>query len=84
MGPVGGTVAFAYIWMVSLFLVLPWGIHNPHEAGVQIVKGTDPGAPVAPRMLLKVGITTIIAILLWTVLFVVMEYKLVTLDDFPL
>jgi len=84
MGPVGGTVAFACIWMVSLFLVLPWGIRNPHEAGAEIVKGTDPGAPVAPRMLLKVGITTIIALVIWTALFMVIEYRLVTLDDFPI
>lgn len=84
MGPVGGIVAFACIWMVSLFLVLPWGIRNPHEAGETIVKGTDPGAPVAPRMLLKVGITTVVALILWTALFVVLEYKLVTLQDFPI
>ena len=84
MGPVGGIVAFACIWMVSLFLVLPWGMRNPHEAGVEIVKGTDPGAPVAPRMLLKVGITTLVALVIWTALFVVMEYRLLTLNDFPL
>ncbi len=83
MGPIGGTVAFACIWMVSLFLVLPWGINNPHETGQEIVKGTDPGAPVRPRMLLKVGIITIIALIIWTGLFVVMEYRLITLDDIP-
>jgi predicted secreted protein len=83
MGPVAGTVAFACIWMISLFLVLPWGIRNPHETGQEIVQGTDPGAPVAPRMLLKVGITTIVAVVIWTALFVVMEYRLLTLDDFP-
>ncbi len=83
MSPVGGVIAFACIWMVSLFLVLPWGIQNPHEAGETVIEGTDPGAPVAPRMVLKVGITTIVAIILWTALFVVLEYKLVTLDDFP-
>jgi len=84
MGPVGGIVAFACIWMVSLFLVLPWGIKNPHEAGVDIVKGTDPGAPVAPHMLLKVGITTIVALIIWSVLYVVLEYKLISLDNFPI
>ncbi len=84
MGPVGGIVAFACIWMVSLFLVLPWGIKNPHEAGVDIVKGTDPGAPVAPHMLLKVGITTILALIIWSVLYVVLEYKLISLDNFPI
>ena len=83
MGPVAGTVAFACIWMISLFLVLPWGIRNPHETGQEIVQGTDPGAPVRPRMLLKVGVTTLVALILWTGLFVVMEYRLFTLDDFP-
>lgn len=83
MGPVGGIVAFACIWMVSLFLVLPWGITSPHEAGQEIAKGTDPGAPVAPRMLLKAGVTTVVALILWTALFVVLEYKLITLDNFP-
>ena len=69
MGPLGGTVAFACIWMISLFLVLPWGIHNPHEAGVQIVKGTDPGAPASHTMWRKLAYTTVIATVIFGILY---------------
>lgn len=79
MGIAGGLVAFVCIWMVSLFMVLPWGISNHLEAGEEVIPGTDPGAPVRPRMLLKVGITTLIAVLLWVVLYVVITYRLISL-----
>ncbi len=79
MGIAGGLVAFVCIWMVSLFMVLPWGISNHLEAGEEVIPGTDPGAPVRPRMLLKVGITTLIAMLLWVVLYVVITYRLISL-----
>ncbi|HAK63558.1 MAG: DUF1467 family protein [Pseudomonadota bacterium] len=79
MGIAGGLVAFVCIWMVSLFMVLPWGISNHLEAGEEVIPGTDPGAPVRPRMLLKVGITTLIAMLLWGVLYVVITYRLISL-----
>jgi len=65
--------------MVSLFMVLPWGISNHLESGEEVIPGTDPGAPVRPRMLLKVGITTLIAVLLWVVLYVVITYRLISL-----
>jgi predicted secreted protein len=79
VGIAGGLVAFVCIWMVSLFMVLPWGISNHLEAGEEVIPGTDPGAPVRPRMLLKVGITTLIAMLLWGVLYVVITYRLISL-----
>jgi predicted secreted protein len=79
VGIAGGLVAFVCIWMVSLFMVLPWGISNHLEAGEEVIPGTDPGAPVRPRMLLKVGITTLIAVLLWVVLYVVITYRLISL-----
>ncbi len=41
---------FLTIWFVVLFAVLPFGIRSQHEAG-DFVQGTDPGAPVAPRLL---------------------------------
>lgn len=81
MGIAGGIVAFACIWMVSLFMVLPWGINNHLEAGEEVVPGTDPGAPVRPRMLLKVGITTLIAVILWSALYIIITYRLISLYD---
>ena len=51
---------FLTIWFTVLFAVLPFGVKSQHEAG-NMVGGTDPGAPVAPRLLLKAWWTTVIA-----------------------
>lgn len=79
MGIAGSIVSFACIWMVSLFMVLPWGVNNHLEAGEEVIPGTDPGAPVRPRMLLKAGITTVIAVILWSALYVTITYRLISL-----
>lgn len=51
---------FLTIWFTVLFAVLPFGIRSQHEAG-DFVRGTDPGAPVAPRLLVKALWTTVIS-----------------------
>jgi predicted secreted protein len=43
---------FFTIWWVLLFAVLPFGVRSQHETA-EIVPGSDPGAPVAPRLLAK-------------------------------
>ena len=48
---------FITIWVVVLFAVLPFGVRSQSECG-GFVQGTDPGAPVAPRVLNKVLWTT--------------------------
>ena len=56
-----GIVVFIIIWWLVLFTVLPWGVRrdeNPEE-------GHEPGAPLNPRMWLKVGVTTAISTVLW-------------------
>ena len=50
------------VWWVSLFAVLPLGVQNAEEAGQAHDGVSDPGAPVQPRLLLKAGITSIIAL----------------------
>ncbi|MCI0735633.1 MAG: DUF1467 family protein [Beijerinckiaceae bacterium] len=51
---------FMTIWFTVLFAVLPFGVRSQHEAGT-ITPGTDPGAPVAPRLLAKFIWTTVIS-----------------------
>jgi predicted secreted protein len=58
---------FFVIWFTVLFAVLPFGVISQHEAG-DMVKGTDPGAPVAPRLLAKALWTTAISVALFAVL----------------
>ncbi len=61
------------IWWIVLFVILPWGVRSQQEEG-DIVAGTDPGAPVAPRLLIKAAATTILAAILFAGLWVFMEY----------
>jgi predicted secreted protein len=51
---------FLTIWFTVLFAVLPFGVRSQHESG-DFVAGTDPGAPVAPRILAKTIWTTLIS-----------------------
>jgi predicted secreted protein len=68
------------IWWIVLFAVLPWGIRSQHEGG-SIAPGTDPGAPVIPRLTRKLIWTTIIAGIVFAFWYVVYAYRLITLDE---
>lgn len=63
---------FITIWFTVLFAVLPFGIRSQHEAG-DFVAGTDPGAPVAPRLFVKVLWTTLISGAIFAALVVVIR-----------
>jgi predicted secreted protein len=66
------------IWWIVLFAVLPWGVRSQGEAGAP---GTDPGAPLVPRLAAKLIWTTVVA----TAIFAGAAYayinRLVTLDS---
>jgi predicted secreted protein len=55
------------VWWIVLFLTLPFGVRSQHEDGEggQVIPGTDPGAPVAPRMGRKLIWTTVISAVLF-------------------
>jgi predicted secreted protein len=55
---------FLTTWFVVLFAVLPFGVKSQHEAG-EYVPGTDPGAPVAPRLWSKILWTTVVTIIVF-------------------
>jgi predicted secreted protein len=67
------------IWWVTLFAVLPWGVRSQHEDG-NFPEGTDPGAPVAARLVRKLIWTTLIASIVFGIVAVIYEYQLVTLE----
>jgi predicted secreted protein len=70
---------FFLIWWVVLFAVLPWGIHSQAEGGA-VAPGTDPGAPVLPRVGRKLMWTTLVACAVFTAFYVVTATRLVTLN----
>lgn len=61
------------IWWLVIFAVLPFGVRSQHEEP-EMLQGTDPGAPVAPRMWWKVIWTTVISTLIFAAFYVWMEY----------
>ena len=59
--PVPMAVAiFFTTWWIVLFAVLPFGIRSQGEAH-EVVPGTDPGAPMVPRLAVKALWTTAIS-----------------------
>jgi predicted secreted protein len=68
---IGSIIAVYFVvWWLTFVAVLPIGSHSHHETGAEVVAGSDPGAPVAPRLITKALITTVLAaaltaLLLW-------------------
>lgn len=73
MDVVGYVAVYFVIWWIVLFAVLPFGIRSQHETG-EVVQGTEPGAPVRPRLLRKFVITSLIAALVWGIVVVIWTF----------
>ncbi|HEX4111946.1 MAG TPA: DUF1467 family protein [Stellaceae bacterium] len=54
-------VVYILVWWVVIFAVLPWGVRPPTE----LVRGQAESAPARPRLLLKAGVTTVVAFVIW-------------------
>ena len=83
MSIAGGLVTFVILWMLVLFLVLPFGIRTADETGEPKVPGQADSAPVRPRLWLKAAITTGLAIVLWAVAYAVIAWRLIPLEALP-
>jgi predicted secreted protein len=57
------------IWWTVLFAVLPFGVRNSHEAGEVVQEGNEAGAPVVHGLVRKFLITTVIAAVVFAVLY---------------
>jgi predicted secreted protein len=55
-----GVAVYVVIWWITLFAVLPWGVHSQLERG-KVARGSERGAPAKPLMLKKLAATTIIS-----------------------
>jgi predicted secreted protein len=71
---------FFLIWWVTLFAVLPWGVHSQREGG-EVVPGTDPGAPLLPKVGRKLVWTTLVACVVFGVLYAIYADRLLSLDQ---
>ena len=67
---IGSMIAIYFvIWWIVLFAVLPFGVRNAHEAGERVEQGNDAGAPVALHWGKKILMTSVIALVLFGVVY---------------
>ncbi len=79
MGIVAGTVLFAVIWFLTLFIVLPQRLRTQGEAG-EVEPGTPSSAPDEAHMVAKFKLVTVIAAAIWVVLAGIIVFELVTVE----
>ena len=73
---------YVFIWWIVLFAVLPFGVRTQEEHG-EVVPGTPESAPEKPRLLRIFLVNTLVASIVFAVVYVVITYRLITPDMFP-
>ena len=76
-----GLAIYFLIWWITLFAVLPFGVRSQHEGGT--IPGTDPGAPILPRIVSKMLWTTLVSGAIFAGCYFAYTYRLIGLDDIP-
>jgi predicted secreted protein len=76
-----GLALYFVIWWTVLFAVLPFGVRTQGEAG-EVVPGTPASAPVAPRMLRTFAITTMVAGVVFALVYAVLAGGLIDLGAY--
>lgn len=76
MGLFEGFVVYISLWWVVLFMTLPFGA-DPEK---KPQKGHAESAPARPNLLKKFLVTSLIALLLWLVIFAIITFELVSLS----
>ncbi len=77
MGWVSGIAVYVLIWWISLFTVLPFGAQRPENPQ----PGTVESAPDNPRLLFKFAVTTVIATVLWLVLYILVKADIISFRE---
>ena len=67
------------VWWLVLFAVLPWGVRSQHESGA-MAPGTDPGAPAIHRVWSKFVWTTVVATIIFAILYGLYVYDLIPIE----
>ena len=78
MGLVTGIAVYFIVWWITLFMVLPFGV----EREKKVKEGNDPGAPVKHRLLIKFAINTVLAFVIWLIIFLIDIFEVIKISDF--
>jgi predicted secreted protein len=67
---------FVVVWWLILFMVLPFGVRPPTEEEME--PGQEAGAPVKPMVWRKMGITTVITVVLCVIFYYLSDSGLIS------
>lgn len=76
-----GIAIYFIIWWTVLFAVLPIGVRTQAEDG-NVVPGTPESAPAKPRFLLVLGLTTLVAGVVFVIIYAVVVLQIVDITAF--
>ena len=73
---------YVFIWWIVLFAVLPFGVRTQDEEG-SVVPGTPGSAPANVRIVRIVLINTLVATIVFALVYSAIVYKVITPESFP-
>jgi len=73
---------YIFIWWITLFAVLPFGVRTQHEAG-EVVPGTPESAPAKPQILRVFVINTIIATIVFAIVYSAIVFRWIDIEKVP-
>lgn len=82
MSIVSAIAIYFIIWWVTLFVVLPFRVRSQHETG-EVVEGSEAGAPEHPHLWWKLGITSLVALVEFALVYWLLVYQPIALGDLP-
>ena len=82
MDNVMAVAIYIFIWWIVLFAVLPFGVHTQDEAG-SVVPGTPGSAPAKVRIVRIFLINTVVASIVFALVYSAIVYKVITPETFP-
>jgi predicted secreted protein len=82
MDNVMAVAIYIFIWWIVLFAVLPFGVHTQDEAG-SVVPGTPGSAPAKVRIVRIFLINTVVASIVFALVYGAIVYKIITPETFP-
>jgi predicted secreted protein len=76
MTPVLGAAIYIILWWLAFFLMLPIGVRNHDEAGVETPAGVERAAPARPKLWWKALWAALLAGVLWLGVFLAVRADL--------
>ncbi|MCC0079262.1 MAG: DUF1467 family protein [Rhodobacter sp.] len=80
MSPVSAFVLYAFLWFLTLLVVLPIRLKTQEDVG-EVVPGTPRSAPADPQIGKRVIVTTIAATIIYAIIVTIILSGIVTVNE---